>query len=151
MAPSPNRCHQKILMNLLMILGRYLESHRIGDLYPAPLDVFLDDYNVFQPDILFVSTANRKVLAKGGTEGPPDFVVEILSPSTSHLDLGAKRRIYGERGVREMWVIDPVAQTTDVYRRPDFVTAHRRAVRGERLSTEIFPKLEIPVDEIFAE
>ncbi len=52
MAPAPNRYHQDISRNLEYILLDYLEEHPIGKLYDAPFDVYLDDYNVFQPDIL---------------------------------------------------------------------------------------------------
>ena len=52
--PSPTRYHQDISRNLEYILLDYLDEHPIGKLYDAPFDVYLDQYNVFQPDILVV-------------------------------------------------------------------------------------------------
>lgn len=83
MAPAPNRYHQDISRNLEYILLEYLEKHPIGKLYDAPFDVYLDQYNVFQPDILVVLNDRLAILTEAGAEGAPDFVVEVLSPKTA--------------------------------------------------------------------
>ena len=88
MAPAPNRYHQDISRNLEFILLRYLASNPIGVLYHAPFDVYLTETDVFQPDIVIIFNENRHILTDAGTEGPPDFVVEILSPKTRTLDSG---------------------------------------------------------------
>jgi Uma2 family endonuclease len=82
MAPAPNRYHQDIARNLEFILLRYLASNSIGVLYHAPFDVYLTEKDVFQPDIIIILNGNRHILTDVGAEGPPDFVVEILSPKT---------------------------------------------------------------------
>src|SRR5262245_48094282 len=92
MAPVPNRYHQDILRNVFFILCSYLKKHPIGVIYSAPFDVFLDEINVHQPDIVFVSKKND-ILTSAGAEGAPDFVVEILSPKTAFLDKGGKLRV----------------------------------------------------------
>jgi Uma2 family endonuclease len=79
MAPAPNRYHQDISRNLLVIIENYLLKHPIGTVYDAPFDVFLDDINAHQPDILYVAKKN-KILTYAGAEGAPDFIIEILSP-----------------------------------------------------------------------
>jgi Uma2 family endonuclease len=61
-APAPNRYHQDISRNLEFILCGYLKEHPIGKVYDAPFDVYLDDHNVFQPDILFVSKERAGIL-----------------------------------------------------------------------------------------
>jgi Uma2 family endonuclease len=107
MAPAPNRFHQDISRNIEFILLKYLVSHRIGIVYDAPFDVFLDETNVYQPDILFVSNERRGILTDAGCEGAPDFVAEILAPKTARIDLEPKRKAYARSGVRELWIIDP--------------------------------------------
>ena len=114
MAPAPNRYHQDILRNVLLIIGPYLLKHPIGTVYSAPFDVFLDEVNAHQPDLVYVAKENR-ILTHAGAEGAPDFVVEILSPGTAHLDREAKRRVFARRGVNELWIIDPNPQLIDVY------------------------------------
>ncbi len=47
---------------------------------------------------------------------PPDWACEILSPSTSRLDRAAKRPVYAREGILHLWLIDPIAQTLEVFR-----------------------------------
>jgi Uma2 family endonuclease len=116
MAPAPNRYHQDISKNIEFILFKYLEKHPIGKMYHAPFDVYLDNHNVFQPDIAFFSNQRLAVLTDAGAEGAPNFVVEILSPRTAQLDRVPKRRVYARSGVDELWIISPVKQMIEVFR-----------------------------------
>ena len=77
MAPAPNRFHQGISSNIEFILAKYLETHPVGMVYHAPFDVFLTDINVFQPDIVFITKNNYKVLTDIGVEGTPDFGAKL--------------------------------------------------------------------------
>ena len=115
MAPAPNRYHQDISANIHFIIRRYLEKHPIGKLYNAPFDVYLDQNNVFQPDLVFVSRKNLSILTDAGAEGAPDFIIEILSPKTAHLDKKHKRRVYARRGVKELWFVDPDTKLVHIY------------------------------------
>jgi len=150
MAPAPNRHHQSISRNLEYILMRYLEDHPIGEVYDAPFDVYLSNIDVFQPDILFVSERNRKILTDAGAEGPPDLVMEILSAKTRQLDLIQKRRVYAKEDVRELWIIDPEPQTVTIYR---FEKSPSEAVAifaaDENLTSPMFPGLEIDLKRVF--
>ena len=116
MAPAPNRFHQDISRNLQGALDRYLETNPIGVLYNAPFDVYLTNTDVFQPDLLVVLNPNRSILTDAGAEGPPDLVVEILSPKTRQLDLVNKKRVYARLGVKELWIIDPEPGTIAIHR-----------------------------------
>lgn len=115
MAPSPYLFHQEISSNIEHILYKYLAEHPVGKVFHAPLDVFLDNANVYQPDILFVSSKNFRMLKKGGVHGAPDLVVEILSPSTSRRDLGVKKRMLATHGTVEFWAVHPAKRTVDVF------------------------------------
>jgi Uma2 family endonuclease len=115
MAPAPNRYHQDISVNITLLLGKYLERHPIGKLYTAPFDVYFDEINVHQPDVVFVSNKNKSVLTYAGAEGAPDFLAEILSPKTAELDKKPKRRVFARSGVNELWIIDPEAKLVHVY------------------------------------
>ena len=150
MSPAPNRFHQDISRNLEFILLSYLRERPLGVLYDAPFDVYLTETDVFQPDILIVLNENRGILTPAGAEGPPDFVVEILSPKTRQLDLDNKRRTYARLGVRELWIIDPEPGTLAQHL---FGRDHDRPVRvyvgGETITTDLFPGLTVPLPEVF--
>ena len=151
MAPAPNRYHQDISRNLEYILLEYLEENPIGKLYDAPFDVYLDQHNVFQPDIVFVSNARLAILTDAGAEGAPDFVVEILSPKTAKLDRINKRHVYARSGVQELWIVDPEQKRIEVY----FLSkdaATPAAVYGEtdQFESAVFPGLRFNAAKIFA-
>jgi Uma2 family endonuclease len=114
MAPAPNRFHQNIALNIAVILYKYLEKHPAGSVFTAPFDVYLDEINAVQPDVVFVAKGND-ILTAQGADGAPDFVVEVLSPKTAHLDKKSKRRIYARSGVKELWIIDPDTETIYMY------------------------------------
>lgn len=150
MSPAPNLFHQDILINLLVILKRYLNKHRIGKLMIAPSDVRLTDLNVYQPDLYFVANARKSIFSKQGAEGAPDLVVEILSPKTARLDKGVKREVYALTGVAELWLIDPELQRVQVFRLADSadVPAGTYSIR-QKFSSPHFPGLKISVAKIF--
>src|SRR6266478_7109534 len=115
MSPSPATYHQIIAGRIHFLILRFLERKPIGEVFIAPLDVFLTDVNIYQPDVVFVSNRRRPMITEHGIEGAPDLVVEILSPGTARFDKGSKRKIYGRTGVTELWLVDPVARLIHIY------------------------------------
>lgn len=151
MAPAPNRYHQVISRNLEYILMKYLEEHPIGDLYDAPFDVYLGEYDVFQPDILVVLNERLSILTDAGAEGAPNFVVEILSPKTAKLDRVNKRRVYARTGVKELWIIDPEPRQIEVYLLgQDPATPKARHGDEAKFTSALFPGLTFDAAAIFA-
>jgi Uma2 family endonuclease len=152
MAPAPNRYHQEISRNLELILGKYLKRNPLGKFYHAPFDVVLGEFDVFQPDILFVSKARYGILTEAGAEGAPDFIVEILSPKTATLDLVNKKKQYTHTGVAELWIIDPKKRRIEIFHLQDN-PRHPVAIHGEKSTFEsrTFPGLTFEAAEIFAE
>ena len=115
MAP-PSFRHQKILMELSAAIHRHIKSHGGScEVLPAPFAVFLnkDDLNYVEPDISVV--CDKSKLDDKGCNGVPDWVIEIVSPSTSHIDYGIKLFKYRSAGVREYWVVNPCKRTVIVY------------------------------------
>jgi Uma2 family endonuclease len=150
MAPAPNRFHQDISRNLQGALDRYLERNPIGILYDAPFDVYLTETDVFQPDLIVVLNVNRSILTDAGAEGPPDFVVEILSPKTRNLDLVNKKRVYARLGVKELWIIDPEPGTIAVHRfEQDPVEPVNVLYPADTIDTPLLPGFGMKVSEIF--
>lgn len=77
--------------------------------------MFLNDQNIFQPDILFIANKNIKGIKFNGFHGTPDLVIEILSASNAQYDLIKKKRVYERCKVKEFWVIDPVKSEAKGY------------------------------------
>jgi Uma2 family endonuclease len=152
MAPAPNRYHQDISRNLEYILLDYLEEHPVGKLYHAPFDVYLDEHNVFQPDILVVLNDQLSILTDAGAEGAPAFVVEILSPKTAKLDRVNKRRVYAASGVRELWIIAPEPRTIEIYLlAQDAANPAATYTESDIFESALFPGLQFRGAKIFAQ
>jgi Uma2 family endonuclease len=104
---APDRRHQKLSVILTVRLFRLANETGTGEIYAAPVDVRLLGTDQVQPDLIFIR-AERLHLYQGHVVfGPPDLVIEILSPSTRGVDEGKKRRFYAEAGVPEYWIFDP--------------------------------------------
>ena len=119
--PSPSRLHQEVVGEIYRQVTNSLEG-KPGSAYVAPLDVRLpkgggaDDQidTVVQPDIFVVCDA-RKVDERGMC-GAPDWVAEVLSPSTARYDRTLKLRAYERARVPEVWLIDPTDRTVAIHR-----------------------------------
>ena len=151
--PSPNTKHQAIVWNLTSMIGPYLQAHPVGRAFSAPLDVVFSDFDVVEPDLLFISRARlADVLSKQHVRGAPDLVVEIGSPGTRKRDETTKRRLYERFAVSEYWVVDPELDAIKVYRRVDeryARVAELSLQNGDVLTTPLLPGLEMPLSRIF--
>jgi Uma2 family endonuclease len=110
--PGPNADHQDISMNLTRILLALIPD---GRLYAAPTDVVFEEGEILQPDIFWAREGGRCVKIEKRLYGPPDLIVEILSPSTEARDRKAKYLLYERHGVREYWLVNPEEQFAEVY------------------------------------
>lgn len=121
---GPMRRHQEALGEIYFQVRAALEDHRCRP-YIAPLDVRLprkDEADnlvdtVVQPDLLVVCDESK--LDERGCRGAPDWVLEVLSPSTASHDLTVKRLAYQRAGVREIWFLHPVDRVLIVFARQD--------------------------------
>ena len=114
---APSRIHQKILNFLNTEINIYIRSKDGScEVYPAPFAVKLfedDDKTVVEPDISVICDPNK--LTERGCTGAPDWIVEIVSPSTSSHDYIRKLNLYAKAGVKEYWIIDPRTEKVFVY------------------------------------
>ncbi|MBD5537665.1 MAG: Uma2 family endonuclease [Lachnospiraceae bacterium] len=115
MAP-PSRAHQDIIFSLSRKIADYIDSKNGGcKVYLAPFAVFLneDDKNYVEPDISIICNPNK--LNDKGCVGAPDWIIEIVSPSSKQTDYYKKLFKYRTAGVREYWVADPDRKIVTVY------------------------------------
>src|SRR5262245_15039865 len=151
--PSPNIKHQTVSINLTVLIGSWLERNPLGRLFHAPLDVVFSNFDVVEPDLLYLSNARAaEALTPQHVRGVPELVIEIGSPSTRKRDDTIKRRLYERAGVAEYWVVDPELDAIRVYRR-DGDTFERvtelSADAGDSLATPLLPGLVIQVSRVF--
>jgi len=140
MAPSPNIEHQEITGSLYVVLRTHVQLHQIGRVFIAPTDVVLSRRNVVQPDVLFVARDRLHIIGSRTIQGPPDLVIEVLSPSNREHDAVHKFRIYAEHGVPHCWMVDPSARRITAYVLAD--SEYRVAVVAEGHATFSAPPLE---------
>ena len=92
---------------LLTILRAYVRHKQLGVVLGSHTAVHLQTGENYEPDLLFVAAEREQIVRREGVFGPPDLVIELLSPGTANYDWGIKRRVYAQSGVRELWLIDP--------------------------------------------
>lgn len=80
----------------------------------APVDVALAKDSIVQPDLFYVARERRSIVRER-VEGPPDLVIEIVSPNDARRDRVHKLNLYAEHGVAEYWIVDPAAQQFDFF------------------------------------
>jgi Uma2 family endonuclease len=153
MSPAANINHQTVSANISWLLFNYF-LNKPCRVFTAPFDVRLfpkhdgKDQTVVQPDLCVVCDENK--LDKQGCVGPPDLIVEILSPSNSQHDLNTKFNLYQEAIVQEYWIVDTQNKTLIVY------TLNNGKYQGSKIYTEeetfnsiLFPELNITMKEVF--
>ncbi len=115
MAPAPSLGHQKVSRDLFSILWGHVQDQKMGEVYYAPVDVKLDDTNIFQPDLVFVAAKNAHLLKKAGIFGAPDVVIEIISPTSLQRDKYDKKEMCRRFDVKEFWLVDPANQAIEIF------------------------------------
>ncbi|QNK56543.1 Uma2 family endonuclease [Paenibacillus sp. PAMC21692] len=111
MSPGPSTTHQAVSGELEFIFKQSCRKDYL--VFHAPIDVILSETTVVQPDILMIHRSRGHVVTKRGIEGPPDLVIEILSPSSHKRDKLVKRKAYAVHGVAEYWIVDIEARTLE--------------------------------------
>lgn len=149
--PTPSIMHQIVVMNLGVPLRKHVKGNRLGEVLWAPVDVVLAEDSVVQPDILFVSNERRDIFTEANIQGAPDLVVEVLSPSTADRDRQLKLSLYARFGVREYWIVDPVAESVEVMALGPGGTESTTTFTSGAATSGVIAGFEIGVGLVFAE
>ncbi len=161
MTPSPNLNHQQLSTALFGTFYSFFKKNKKQcQLFHAPFDVRFPKIDkkvdkeidtVVQPDIVIV--CDKSKLDKYGCIGAPDFIAEIISPSTAKRDMEDKYKLYEQNGVKEYWIVFPREQFINAYylENDKYVLAGV-FTREHSIPVKIFDnKLEIDLKEIFEE
>ncbi|MCM1542298.1 MAG: Uma2 family endonuclease [Blautia sp.] len=145
MAP-PSWRHQSVSGYLYNEIYNYIKSnHGQCQVLAAPFAVFLnkDNINYFEPDISVI--CDRSKLDEKGCHGAPDWIIEIVSPSSKQKDYVKKTLKYGTAGVREYWIVDPGKKCVTAY---DFEKETMEEYPfGEAVPVGIYEGFAIKVEE----
>ena len=113
MAPSPSTYHQTVSRRLQFLLYDAIELTGAGVVFDAPTDVQFSDYDVVVPDIFVIQASRMQMISPSRVLGPPDLVIEIISPSSRAKDRGIKRKLYEQFSVPEYWLVNPEHHTIE--------------------------------------
>ncbi|MBI3741330.1 MAG: Uma2 family endonuclease [Chloroflexi bacterium] len=150
MTPAPETKHQDTVGNLFALFRGFVRQNKLGRVFVAPVDVVFSEYDVIEPDIVFVSANRKQIITKTNIRGAPDLVVEILSPSTKEIDRKTKFKLYEKYGVREYWIIDPDAETIEIYAlRAEGYVLFQKFSRGDSVRSDVLSGFACMVDELF--
>jgi excisionase family DNA binding protein len=148
--PTPTYHHQRVSRRLQQILIAYFEKvDPKGEVFDAPLDVYLDDYTVVQPDLFFLP--GTQPAQNDPVDSLPSLVVEILSPSTARTDRVRKLNCYQKAGVTHYWIVDPEVRIIECYKLDGgHYVVSVRAAEGMFTHPD-FPDLTFDLQALFAE
>ncbi len=136
---SPVRLTHARLLNFLdALLRSYIDRKKLGELHREVVAVRLSARDVFLPDLSFFTTDQVCRLGEVYAAEAPTFVVEALSPSSASRDTGPKFAAYERHGVREYWIVDPIARDHHFFRREGELLIEY-AVGEEIVRTESIP------------
>lgn len=148
-SPSPIPSHSTVVINLIVLLGTYIEAKDLGELH-QDVDTILNRFTVRRPDVLFFAKERTHFIGKKAMEGPPDLAVEVISPSSIEVDREDKFAEYLTAGVAHYWIIDPQERTMDAWKLEGgayVVSGHGRDDDVLRLPP--FLELDIPLSKFW--
>lgn len=149
---APGIPHQRLVLNLEVGLTEYLTNNPIGILVPGAGAVF-SDHDAVIPDLVFVRSERwNSVVSKDRFSGPPDLVIEVMSPGKENRerDLLVKRQLYAKYGVEEYWIVDPENRSVLIYRlEGPSLEQIAMLMNDDEISSPILPGFQLKVSGIF--
>lgn len=146
--------HQHDCTNLIVALVTWSRAEPGRGMAIMPLDVRMNDRNVYAPDILWYREGRGPGRNAGRPSPIPDIAVEVRSPSTWRYDVGVKRSVYEQQGLPELWLVDTRAQTVLVFRRTGPASSGFDVAleleRDEHLQSPQLPGFSLALGELFA-
>ena len=113
MSPAPIPYHQKYVGRIYALLDAFVDDHWLGETFLSPIDVYFNEMDAYQPDIIFIAAHRLGIIGEKNVQGAPDIIVEVLSSNAKH-DLVEKKEVYEASGVREYWIVDSERKSIDV-------------------------------------
>ncbi len=131
MSPAPSYYHQQVILKLSSQLFAYALRVKSGECIQSPIDVFFDNINVLQPDIVFITSENLEIMQEGKIKGTPDLIIEVLSPGNKKHDIEKKKIVYEKFGVKEYFIVDPETKETITWYLKNKKYSKQTSVKGK--------------------
>ena len=152
---EPRWFHERHQENILFALSAWSRARPGRGRAALPLDIGLDERNVFAPDVIWYAEGRTPALHDDPPYPVPDIAVEVRSPSTWRYDIGAKKSGYEREGLRELWLVDTAADEVLVFKRssvdaPSFDVALQLG-SGDALASPLLPGFAFAVSELFGD
>ena len=148
--PSPTTIHQRVIRRLHHLLEEAVIEAGVGEFFPAPYDVKRADGSIVRPDLVAVLTERFPLIAADGIEGVPDFIVEVVSPSSKTHDRVRKRNLYARHGASEYWLVDPDAGNGTIFSDPQVDQFRSERVFNDTAVSGLIPGLSVNLTALFA-
>jgi Uma2 family endonuclease len=149
MPPHPTDTHQTVALRLVLTLHGFVTAHNLGEVRFAPLPVNLWPGKVREPDVLFLTQAHADRRGERAW-GPPDLVMEVVSPGTEGLDRETKPAEYAQAGIAEYWIVDPHGRSIEVWGlEGDAYVLVGKFGKGQTARSQLLSGFEVLVDSIF--
>ncbi len=151
---QPSVRHQRIAFEIALRVRAWIDASPGRGEVGTPVNVVLDDRNVYAPDVWWCREDNRP--GDDNIYGPPDLAVEVRSPSTWRYDTGVKKAVYERHGLGELWLVDTDAEVVLVFRRssPDApvfdVAVELSAAGADTLTSPLLPDFALDLGALFA-
>jgi len=150
---QPRPLHQLVVMDLFVALHAWVSAESGRGQVWIPLDVQLDEHNVFAPDLLWYAEGRSPARDDRPPSPLPDIAIDVRSPSTWRYDIGAKKSAYERHGLGELWLVDTAADVLLVFRRAStraatFDVSLELAVEDE-LTSPLLPGFALALGTLF--
>ena len=148
--PSPIPRHQIVAQNLSHLFDAYAAEGG-GLAIISPIDIVFSEYDVVQPDVVFFMPSRRHLVQLDAPiRQPPDLAIEVLSPSTAATDRGKKMQMFARYRVREYWIVDPGAESIEIYTLAQGAyELVRTVIAADQVHSPLLPGLVFPASKIF--
>lgn len=142
----PGLEHQEIVKNLAFAMETIIRQWGEGRMFFAPMPIRLWEGKIREPDIMFYAAGGEERY-HGQYADPPDLAIEVLSPSTRHIDREEKAAEYAEAGVMEYWIVDPDGRSIEVLTGAgsEGYTSRRQFGPGDEVTSTVLPGLVVSV------
>jgi Uma2 family endonuclease len=146
--------HNIAQVRILNALANWVEAAAERGFASTPIDVVVDEHNVFGPDVVWLSEESVPTRVGERLKGLPDLAVEVRSPSTWRYDIGKKRAAYERAGQPELWLVDTASKTIIVcWRSTKDATSfdiELELAEGDELTSPQLPGFSLPVERVFS-
>ncbi len=138
-SPAPAPALQEVVLNFAFLLRQFVAARKLGKVFVSPIDVVLSQSRAVQPDVTFISNSRIQII-QDVIRGAPDLVAEVVSQGSWKRDRVDKKGLYEQFGVAEYWIIDPEAQTIEVFALAKRgYELHSRAGLKQRAASRLLP------------